>query len=93
MLGIAAAVAVIITAFLGKLVPTTLLLLFTVVLMVINRSNLRSLYLEKYAEPSALVLRPQYLVMALFFLVFIIGLGAIAYMHKISLKTGQGGVK
>jgi hypothetical protein len=95
MLGIAAGIAVLITAFLGKLVPTTLLLLVTVVVMVINRANLRSLYLEKYFDPASLKLNPQYSVMALFFVVFIIGLIVVAYMLKTAFaaKTSEGGAK
>jgi hypothetical protein len=95
MIGIAAGIAVLITAFLGKLVPTTALLLVTVVFMVINRANLRSLYLEKYFDPASLKLNPQYSVMALFFVVFIIGLMVVAYMLKTAFtaKTSEGGAQ
>ncbi|UCH96081.1 MAG: hypothetical protein JSV88_04305 [Candidatus Aminicenantes bacterium] len=95
LLGIAAGIAVLVTAFLGKLVPTAALLLVTVVFMVINRANLRSLYLEKYFDPASLELSPQYPVMALFFVVFIIGLIVVAYMLKTAFaaKTTKGGAQ
>ncbi len=95
LIGIAAGIAVLITAFLGKLVPTAVLLLVTVVFMVINRANLRTLYLEKYFDPASLKLNPQYTVMALFFAVFIIGLAVVAYMLKTAFtaQTNEGGAK
>ena len=95
LIGIAAGIAVLITAFLGKLVPTAVLLLVTVVFMVINRANLRTLYLEKYFDPASLKLIPQYTVMTLFFVVFIIGLMVVAYMLKTAFttQTNEGGAK
>jgi hypothetical protein len=95
LIGIAAGTAVLITAFLGKLIPTTVLLLVTVVIMVINRANLRTLYLEKYFDPASLKLSPQYTVMVLFFIVFIIGLAVVAYMLKTAFtaQTDEGGAK
>lgn len=95
LIGIAAGIAVLITAFLGKLVPTTGLLLVTVVVMVINRANLRTLYLEKYFDPASLKLNPQYSVMALFCIVFIIGLIVIAYMLKTAFtaRSHEGGAQ
>jgi len=95
VIGIAAGIAALITAFLGKLVPATALLLVTVIFMVINRANLRSLYLEKYFDPASLKLSPQYSVMLLFFVVFIIGLVVVAYMLRTAFaaKTDQGGAQ
>jgi hypothetical protein len=65
----------------------------TVAFMVINRADLRSLYLEKYFNPASLKLNPQYSVMLLFFVVFIIGLLVVAYMLKTAFpaKTNEGG--
>ena len=91
--GIAAGVAVMVTAFLGKPVATGVLLVATVVFMAINRANLRSLYLEKFFDPASLKLSPQYSLLTLFLLIFVIGLGAVAYMLKSAFKPGtsEGG--
>lgn len=97
LIGIAAGIAVLITAFLGKLIPTAALLVVTIVFMVINRANLRSLYLGNYFNPASLQLKPQVLVMILFFIVFIFGLAVVGYMFKTAFKpkTGvnEGGAK
>jgi hypothetical protein len=95
LFGFAAGIAILITGFLGKLVTTTVLLVATVVLMVINRANMRTAYLEKYFDPTSLKLHPQYSVMILFFIVLVIGLVVVAYMLKTAFtpKTAQGGAQ
>ena len=95
LLGFAAGIVILITGFLGKLVPTTALLVATVVLMVINRANVRTAYLEKYFDPASLKLHPQYSVMILFFIVLVIGLVVVGYMLKTTFyaKTAEGGAQ
>jgi hypothetical protein len=95
LLGFAAGIAVLIAGFLGKLVPTTVLLVATVVLMVINRANVRAAYLEKYFDPAALKLDPQYGVMILFFIVLAIGLAVVGYMLSAAFKVkpARGGAQ
>jgi hypothetical protein len=93
ILGFAAVIAVLVTGFLGKLAATSWLLLVTVILMVINRANLRTLYLEPYFSPGSLENTPQYSVMFLFFLVLVAGLAAVGYMLKVSFQTAEGGAK
>jgi hypothetical protein len=91
MAGLAVAVASIVTAFLKKLWPTVFLLVTTVLLMVVSRANLRSLYLDPHFNPSQLELQPQYTVMALFLVVFVIGLISVGYMVKAAYSAAGGG--
>ncbi len=88
-LGILTAIGAIISAFLGKLLPTTLHLVATIALMAITRQNLRVLYLQEQFNLSSLKLSPQYGVMALFFIVFAIGLAAVGYMAKTVYAINQ----
>lgn len=91
--GICAGIAVIITAFTGKLSHTVILLVLTVVFMIINRANLRSLYLEEYFKPDTLQLSPQYGIFILFLIVFVIGLITVGYMLKTAFKESEGRAK
>jgi len=84
------ALSVIYTAFRGKLNITLYHLLAIVLLMVLNRSNLRALYLQDVFSFDSLTLNPQYGVLALFLLVFVIGLGVVYYMIKLVLKAQNG---
>jgi len=58
-------------------------------LMVINRVNLRSLYLQDIFSMDDLKVAPQYSVMALFFAIFIIGLALVAYMLKLAQRSEE----
>ncbi|MBN1478824.1 hypothetical protein JXA70_00980 [candidate division KSB1 bacterium] len=89
-LGILLALGAIFMAFKGKLKATLYHLLAIVFLMVINRANLRSLYLKEHFSFQSLELSPQYGVLALFLLILLIGLGAVYYMIKIVTKANQG---
>jgi hypothetical protein len=82
MLGILAGIGALVTAFLGKLSPTIIQLLITLVAMIITRFNLRMMYLSDSFQLSQLQLKPQYGVLALFILVLLAGLAAIYYMLK-----------
>ncbi len=86
------AVGALISAFLGRLAPTLIHLLLAVVAMALTRANLRMLYLQDVFNPDSLVLKPQYGVMILFFVVFLVGLvvvGGMARMiHRIQAKGG-----
>jgi len=88
-LGMALAIAAIITAFLEKLIPSVILLLGTIVAMVITRANLRALYLEKFFSFDTLQLVPQYGVMLLFFIVFVAGLAIVGYLLKIAYAANE----
>jgi len=90
-LGILLAIGAIISAFLGKLLPTFIHLIALIIAMVITRTNLRALYLEDVFTLDKLTLSPQYGVMALFFGVFAIGLIVVAYMLKLTFSTEERG--
>lgn len=88
-LGILLAIGVLFVAFRGKLTATLYHALAIVVLMVISRANLRSLYLSDDFHLDTLQLSPQYGVMALFFVIFGIGLAVVYYMLKIAWKANK----
>jgi hypothetical protein len=91
-LGILLAIGAIISAFLGKLLPTLIHLVVLIVAMVITRANLRSLYLQDVFTLDKLELSPQYGVMALFFVIFAVGLVIVAYMLKLTIRAEERGV-
>jgi hypothetical protein len=81
------ALGAITTAFSGKVRPTVIQALVTILLMVITRYNVRTLYLEPYFSVSQLKLSPQYGVLALFLLVLLAGIASILYMVRISFSS------
>jgi hypothetical protein len=87
MLGFLCGIGAIATAFAGKLRPTISMLAITLPAMVVTRAFLRSMYLTDKFSLSDLELAPQYGVMALFFLVLVIGLAAVGYMLKAGFAT------
>lgn len=78
------------TALKGKLRPVIYMISITLLAMIINRQLLRGFYLEGIFNPDSLKLAPQYGVMTLFFFILIIGLAAVGYMLKISMKKEEG---
>ena len=80
LLGVAAMFA----AFSGQRMPTLILLVGTVLLMVITRANLRSLYLQDVAGWDDLALQPQYDVLILFLVVFVVGLVSVGWMLRVA---------
>ena len=84
--GIGLGIAAMVTGFLGHLRATVILLLATVVTMALNRALVRAAYLADFFAPGSLELRPQYGVMALFLVVFVLGLGLVAHMLKMLLE-------
>ncbi len=92
LLGFLSAIGAIVTAFVNKLRPTVIMLIVTVLMMVITRHNLRSLYLSDVFSLDSLVLTPQYGVMSLFFIVLIVGLVMVGYMIKAALDAKEGRV-
>lgn len=87
MLGFLAGIGCIATAFAGKLRPTVIMLLVTMVAMIITRAFLREMYLAGKHSIGSLELVPQYGVMTLFFIILLIGLASVGYM----LKAGFSG--
>jgi hypothetical protein len=89
-LGIIVSIATLVFAFLGKLKLSIIHLVLTVVLMVIMRANLRTAYLSDFYSINDLEIVPQYGVMSLFLLIFVVGLGVVWYMLKISKNKTEG---
>jgi hypothetical protein len=89
MLGILTGIGALVTAFLGKLRPTVVMLLLTMVAMLITRFNLRTMYLSDNFRVGSLELSPQYGILALFLLVLLAGLAAIYYMLKIGFNQQE----
>ena len=89
-IGIVLALGAIMTAVLGRLAPTLALLGATVVVMVLMRTVLRHAYLEPYFEVENLQVAPQYDVLGLFLVIFIIGLITVGYMIKWAVTSGSG---
>jgi hypothetical protein len=92
-LGIVLSIIALIGGFLNKLRLTLIHFIGTIIAMVITRANLRSLYLNDLFNLQQLELRPQYGVMILFFVIFIIGLIVVAYMIKTSLNAQKEGAR
>ncbi len=90
LIGFLAGLGTLATAFAGKLRPTLIMLAFTLLAMVIQRHNLREMYLANKFELTSLQLNPQYGVMIIFFIVLIIGLASVGYMLKLSFSAKQG---
>ncbi|MBN2090893.1 hypothetical protein JW964_14870 [candidate division KSB1 bacterium] len=89
MLGILLGIGSIVMAFMGKLIPTIIHLVATMVVMVISRVNLRSLYLDDVFKLESLELNPQYGVMTLFLVIFVAGLVIVGYMIKLALAANE----
>ncbi len=90
-LGILMGIGAMVSGFLGKIIPSAIHLVLTIVFMAITRMMLRSMSLTDYFDMDSLVLTPQYGVLVLFLLIFVIGLATIAWMLKISFKNEKGG--
>jgi len=81
-IGIVLALAAVMVSVLGRLVPTLIILLATVSVMVVMRIFVRAAYLEPYFKVESLELVPQYDVLLLFLVTFVIGLAVVGYMLK-----------
>jgi hypothetical protein len=83
------AIAVIMTAVLGKLWHTVTLLVLTVVTMVMMRTFLRSGYLEQYFRIEDVALEPQYGIFSLFLVTFVAGLVLVYLMFRWAFASGK----
>jgi hypothetical protein len=90
MVGILAGIGALVAGFMKKFNATVILALLTLVAMIINRYNLRMMYLNDNFQLSQLKLSPQYGVLVLFLLILLIGLAAIFYMIKVGFKNNNG---
>jgi hypothetical protein len=69
--------------------PTTAGLVLTVTFMVLMRDLVRNAYLAQYYHPSERTVAPEYAPLFIFLVVFILGLGAVAYMLKLAFEAGK----
>jgi len=90
LFGFLSALGAIISALRNKLRPTVIQVVITVLLMVFNRHNLRSLYLSGKFDLDTLQMTPQYGVMALFLVILVIGLALVWYMLKAMREAQEG---
>jgi len=87
MIGFLAGIGALVTAMLGKLRPTIMQIVITVVAMIITRQNLRTLYLQQNFQLDQLQVSAQYSVLFLFLVIFIIGLWSVWYMVKAAITA------
>ncbi len=90
-IGILAGAGAVVSALRNKFRPTLIQAGVTFVAMILTRDNLRSLYLSGVSDPSRLTVNPQYGIMALFLLILVIGLLAVAWMVKAGFRAPAGG--
>jgi hypothetical protein len=69
--------------------PTAAGLVLTVTFMVLMRDLVRNAYLAQYYHPSERTVVPEYAPLFIFLVVFILGLGAVAYMLKLAFEAGK----
>lgn len=89
MLGIGLALILIYTSTQRKFGITTFLLIILLLNMIITREMVRHAYLEGIGNPSNLNLEAEYGSLAMFLIVFVIGLGALYYMINLIIKPKQ----
>jgi hypothetical protein len=88
-LGVIGGVASLIFGFLGNYNLSISAVLVTLVCMIINRLNLRLMYLSDNFQLKELQLNPQYGVFALFVVILLLGVGSIIYMLRISSTQNE----
>lgn len=87
--GIFLGIGAIVFAFLGNLTFTAAFFVATILTMVITRANLRALYLGDAFSLSSLKVAPQYGVMALFFIIFAVGIVSVVYMVRMAISANE----
>lgn len=90
MAGFLAGIGALVTAMLGKLRPTIIQLLITMIAMITTRQNLRTLYLQDSFHLESLKLTPQYGILILFLAILVVGLLCVWYMVKSALLSKEG---
>lgn len=73
--------------FAGRLVPAVFCTLGTVILMVLARDQVRQILLSPWFAPDQLQVRPDLAPLVLFLVLFVVGLGLIAWMVPFTLKS------
>ncbi len=86
-LGLVGSVALIVVAMRGKLAWSTGLLLVTMLVMVLQRWVVRQGYLADIVELEALPMSLAWSPLLVFLLVFVLGLGVVAWLLRVALAT------
>jgi hypothetical protein len=89
LMGIAASVMALISGLRGKLGPAVTTTLFTIMLMILIRDQVRNAYLEPFFKLSDLALETQYGSLALFLVALAISLGAMLFLVRLVFTSGQ----
>ena len=87
LLGFITTILTLFFTYKNNLKLTIIHVLITMLLMVMTRSNLRSLYLQDYFSLDHLAIRPQYDILALFLIILVIGLISVGHMIRISFSS------
>lgn len=88
--GVTGGIAALIFGFLNNYHLSMAFVGVTLASMIINRLNLRLMYLSDNFRLSELQMKPQYGIFALFVAILLVGLGAIIYMLRISSTNKEG---
>ncbi|MBD3165132.1 hypothetical protein GF324_00880 [bacterium] len=89
-IGVVLGLAVLVLSLLGKLWLTVWHLAGTLVVMVTMRWLLKQSYMAEIFDPGTLEVVPQYDVLALFLVIFVVGLGTVYWMLKMINRAGEG---
>lgn len=88
--GILLALHIVFSALKGQFSNTFISILAVILLMVINRDQLRRFYLQGIFSPSELPVTGEYGSLILFLVVFVAGIAVIASMFSLLFKPGEG---
>lgn len=89
-IGFLCALGAIATAFAGNYRATMSMAAITVIAMIITRDQLRTMYLSGIFDESTLQVAPQYGVLALFLVILLLGLAAVAWMIRAGFRPSSG---
>ncbi len=90
LLGFLLGIGALAPAFLGKVLPTLIHLVATVIVMALMRMMVKFAYLGDVFTPGTLELQPQYGVLILFLLVFVAGAGVLVWLVRTLVRTDTG---
>jgi hypothetical protein len=87
--GMVAGAAAVVTALIGRFLPTVVLAPVSVLGMVLARDALRTMYLKPYLADPTIAANPQYGVLALFLAVLAVGAAAVAWMVRAGFRMSR----
>jgi hypothetical protein len=89
VVGIGLSLYAVVLGFLKKVRPAAILLVATVLVMAVLREIVRGGYLAGVFHPRDLAVDPEISPLILFLVVFVVGLGCVAYMLKLAARPGE----